>query len=70
MLVQQTLTGSSIPDPMQRRIMMFMPLMFTWFFKDLPSGLVLYWLVNNILGIGQQYLINAQVAREGSRSTG
>jgi len=70
MLVQQTLTGSSIPDPMQRRIMMFMPLMFTWFFKDLPSGLVLYWLVNNILGIGQQYLINAQVARESSRSTG
>jgi YidC/Oxa1 family membrane protein insertase len=40
--------------------------MFTWFFKDLPSGLVLYWLVNNILGIGQQYLINRQVAREDS----
>jgi YidC/Oxa1 family membrane protein insertase len=64
MLIQQALTGSSIPDPTQRRIMMIMPLMFTWFFKDLPSGLVLYWLVNNILGIGQQYLINRQVTRE------
>ena len=65
MLIQQVMTGTTIPDPAQRRIMMLMPLIFTWFFKDLPSGLVLYWLVNNILGIGQQYLINAQVAREG-----
>ncbi len=64
MLIQQVMTGSSIPDPTQRRMMMLMPLIFTWFFKDLPSGLVLYWLVNNVLAIGQQYLINAQVARE------
>ena len=64
MLIQQVMTGSAIPDPAQRRIMMLMPVMFTWFFKDLPSGLVLYWLVNNILAIGQQYLINAQVERE------
>jgi len=64
MLIQQSMTGSSIPDPTQRKIMMAMPVMFTWFFKDLPSGLVLYWLVNNILGIGQQYLINRHVARE------
>ena len=66
MLIQQAMTGSAIPDPTQRRIMMLMPLMFTWFFKDLPSGLVLYWLVNNVLGIAQQYLINSQVARETS----
>ena len=66
MLIQQAMTGSAIPDPTQRKIMMAMPLMFTWFFKDLPSGLVLYWLVNNILGIAQQYLINRQVSREGS----
>jgi YidC/Oxa1 family membrane protein insertase len=64
MLIQQVMTGSAIPDAAQRRIMMLMPVMFTWFFKDLPSGLVLYWLVNNILAIGQQYLINAQVERE------
>jgi YidC/Oxa1 family membrane protein insertase len=67
MLIQQVMTGSSFPDATQRRIMYLMPLMFTWFFKDLPSGLVLYWLVNNILAIGQQYLINAQVARETPR---
>ncbi len=67
MLIQQVLTGSSIPDPVQRRMMMLMPLMFTWFFKDLPSGLVLYWLVNNVLAIGQQYLINSQAAREDGR---
>jgi YidC/Oxa1 family membrane protein insertase len=66
MLVQQAMTGSAIPDPTQRKIMMAMPVMFTWFFKDLPSGLVLYWLVNNILGIAQQYLINRQVSREDS----
>ena len=66
MLIQQVMTGSAIPDPTQRKIMMAMPVMFTWFFKDLPSGLVLYWLVNNILGIGQQYLINRQVSREDS----
>ncbi len=64
MLIQQLMTGSSIPDATQRRMMYLMPIIFTWFFKDLPSGLVLYWLVNNVLAIGQQYLINEQVARE------
>jgi YidC/Oxa1 family membrane protein insertase len=63
MVIQQVMTGSTIPDPTQRRMMMLMPIIFTWFFKDLPSGLVLYWLVNNILAIGQQYLINTQVSR-------
>ena len=67
MLIQQVMTGSSIPDATQRRMMYMMPLVFTWFFKDLPSGLVLYWLVNNVLAIGQQYLINTQVARETTR---
>jgi YidC/Oxa1 family membrane protein insertase len=57
-LVQQVMTSSSIPDPAQRRMMYIMPVMFTYFFLNFPSGLVLYWLVNNLLGIGQQYLIN------------
>jgi YidC/Oxa1 family membrane protein insertase len=61
-LVQQAMTSSSIPDPAQRRIMYLMPIMFTWIFLQFPSGLVLYWLVNNLLGIGQQYLINKQAA--------
>jgi len=64
MLIQQMMTSSSIPDPAQRRIMYIMPVMFTYFFIHFPSGLVLYWLVNNLLGIAQQYLINRQVAAE------
>jgi YidC/Oxa1 family membrane protein insertase len=59
-LIQQAMTASSIPDPAQRRIMYLMPIMFTWIFLSFPSGLVLYWLVNNLLGIAQQYLINKQ----------
>ena len=64
MLIQQMMTSSSIPDPAQRRIMYIMPVMFTYFFVHFPSGLVLYWLVNNLLGIAQQYLINRHVAAE------
>jgi YidC/Oxa1 family membrane protein insertase len=62
MLIQQVMTSGSIPDPAQRRIMYIMPIMFTYFFINLPSGLVLYWLVNNILGIGQQYLVNKEAS--------
>jgi YidC/Oxa1 family membrane protein insertase len=66
MLVQQAMTSGSIPDPTQRRMMYLMPILFTYFFINLPSGLVLYWLVNNLLGIGQQYLINKE-AEAGSK---
>ncbi len=41
-------------DPAQQRVMMIMPLMFTFMFVNFPSGLVLYWLVNNVLTIAQQ----------------
>lgn len=54
MIIQTRLTPSS-PDPMQKRIMMFMPVVMTFFFLNFPSGLVLYWIVNNVLTIGQQY---------------
>jgi YidC/Oxa1 family membrane protein insertase len=64
MLIQQAMTSSSIPDPTQRRMMFLMPIIFTYFFVNLPSGLVLYWLVNNLLGIAQQYLINRQAEAE------
>ncbi|MCZ7585016.1 MAG: membrane protein insertase YidC [Deltaproteobacteria bacterium] len=53
MLVTQKLTPSSA-DPMQQKIMMFMPIIFTVMFLGFPSGLVVYWLVNNILTIFQQ----------------
>ena len=45
-------------DPMQARIMMMLPIVFTFIFINFPSGLVLYWLVNNLVSIGQQYNIN------------
>ena len=53
MVIQQRLTPSQA-DPMQQRIMMFMPVMFTFMFLWAPSGLVIYWLTSNLLGIGQQ----------------
>ena len=53
MVVQQRLTPTQA-DPMQQRIMMFMPVMFTFMFLWAPSGLVIYWLTSNVLGIGQQ----------------
>ena len=54
MFVQQWLTPQQ-GDPAQQRMMMFMPLVFTFMFINFPAGLVLYWLVNNLLTIGQQY---------------
>ena len=56
MLVQQWLTPQQ-GDPTQRQMMMFMPLVFTYMFLNFPAGLVLYWLVSNLLGITQQYLM-------------
>lgn len=49
------------PDPMQARLMQFMPIIFTVFFLWFPAGLVLYWVVNNILSIAQQYVITKQI---------
>jgi YidC/Oxa1 family membrane protein insertase len=61
MLLQQKMTPTP-GDPTQAKIMMFMPVIFTFMFINFPSGLVLYWLVNNILSIGQQYRINKKPA--------
>ncbi|MEE9217952.1 MAG: membrane protein insertase YidC [Acidobacteriota bacterium] len=58
MFIQQRMTGMATPDPAQRWLLNIMPLMMTFLFINFPSGLVLYWLVSNLLGIGQQYLIN------------
>jgi YidC/Oxa1 family membrane protein insertase len=54
MFIQQWMTPSA-GDPAQQRAMMIMPLMFTFMFVNFPAGLVLYWLVNNVLTIAQQY---------------
>lgn len=59
MFIQQKMmpTGG---DPRQEKMMLLMPVIFTVFFVNFPSGLVLYWLVNNVLSIVQQYWINRQ----------
>lgn len=49
------------PDPMQAKIMQWMPVMFTFFFLWFPAGLVLYWVVNNLLSMAQQYVITRQI---------
>jgi YidC/Oxa1 family membrane protein insertase len=54
MLIQQAMTPAP-GDPMQQKMMMLMPVVFTVMFVNFPAGLVLYWLVNNVLSIAQQY---------------
>ena len=60
MWYQQKLTPTNFTDPMQEKIMKFLPVIFTFFFVTFPSGLVLYWLVNNIFSIIQQQVVNKQ----------
>ncbi|OIP33054.1 MAG: hypothetical protein AUK27_11440 [Deltaproteobacteria bacterium CG2_30_66_27] len=58
MFVQQKMTPSTGMEPAQQKMMLFMPLIFTFMFWSFPTGLVIYWLVNNLLAIGQQILYN------------
>ena len=58
MYLQQHLTPTAFNDPIQEKIFKFLPLIFTIFFITFPSGLVLYWFVNNVFSILQQLLIN------------
>ena len=61
----QTILNPTPVDPMQKNIMLAMPVMFTIFFLWFPAGLVLYWLVNNLLSIGQQWVITRKIAASG-----
>ena len=61
MFLQQKMTPPA-GDPMQAKIMLFMPIIFTVMFLNFPSGLVIYWLFNNIISIGQQYYINKRAS--------
>ena len=63
MLIQQKLNPKP-PDPMQAKIMMALPFVFTFFFLFFPSGLVLYWFVNNVLSILQQWVITRKIVGE------
>lgn len=60
MYFQQKLTPTNFTDPMQEKVMKFLPVIFTFFFITFPSGLVLYWFVNNLFSILQQSIVNQQ----------
>lgn len=57
MFLQQKLTPTTVTDPMQKKVFMFMPIIFGFIMKDLPSGLSLYIFTSTLLGIGQQMLV-------------
>jgi len=59
--VLQTSLNPAPPDPMQAKMMWFMPLAFSVMFFFFPSGLVLYWITNNVLSIAQQWVINTRM---------
>jgi len=64
MLIQQKLNPAPL-DPIQAKVMMVLPVVFTVFFAFFPSGLVLYWVVNNTLSIAQQWVITRRIERGG-----
>ena len=57
----QTALNPAPPDPLQAKLMWFMPLIFSVMFFFFPAGLVLYWITNNILSIAQQWMINTRM---------
>ncbi|MFH1147430.1 MAG: membrane protein insertase YidC [Pseudomonadota bacterium] len=61
MFLQQWMTPTT-GDPTQAKIMLLLPVIFTFMFVNFPAGLVLYWFVSNVLSIGQQYFVNKKAA--------
>lgn len=68
MFLIQKMSPTTVNDPMQQKIMMFMPVVFTGFFLFFPSGLVLYWLVSNVVTLIQQTLIYKGLEKKGLHS--
>lgn len=68
-MIIQTRLNPEPPDPVQAKIMKVMPIAFSIFFFFFPAGLVLYWLVNNILSIAQQWHINRKLEGDAKRAT-
>jgi YidC/Oxa1 family membrane protein insertase len=64
-MIIQTRLNPEPPDPIQAKVMKIMPVAFSVFFFFFPAGLVLYWLVNNILSIGQQWYITRKLEQAG-----
>lgn len=65
MYIQQKL-NPPVPDPIQQKVMMALPFVFLFFFAFFPAGLVLYWVVNNVLSIAQQWYITRTIERDAS----
>ena len=63
MFVQQMLNPTP-PDPMQAKIMKMLPIIFTFFFLWFPAGLVIYWVVNNIISVAQQYYLTRKIEND------
>ncbi len=59
MFLQQKITPNTMTDPMQQKMFQFLPVIFTFFFLWFPAGLTLYWFINNLFTISQQYYVNS-----------
>jgi YidC/Oxa1 family membrane protein insertase len=68
MFIQQKLNPAPL-DPLQQKVMMTLPFVFTVFFAFFPAGLVLYWVINNILSIAQQWYITHKIAGANASAT-
>ena len=66
----QTKLNPTPPDPVQAKVMMAMPIVFSVMFFFFPSGLVLYWLVNNVYSIAQQYYITRMIGNKSKSKKG
>ncbi len=69
MFLQQKLSGPMGGDPAQAKIMMLMPVVFTFMFLNFPSGLVLYWLTNSLVGITVQYYLSQRDTSKTAKAT-
>ncbi|MDP5293407.1 membrane protein insertase YidC [Oceanimonas sp. CHS3-5] len=65
MFMIQKMSPTTVTDPMQQKVMQFMPIIFTFFFLWFPAGLTLYWLVSNVVTISQQWYIFRQLEKKG-----
>lgn len=68
MWAMQKMSPMNVTDPMQQKMMQWMPIVFTAFFLMFPSGLVLYWLFSNLVSMTQQWLINRSMEKQGLKA--
>jgi len=69
MFFQQRITPNTMTDPIQQKMFQFLPVVFTFFFLWFPAGLTLYWFINNLFTIGQQYYVNTLFANAKEQRT-